>query len=246
VGGKDKGKGREVLEGGELNDGEVLGMGVGGLRTMSSAQWGRLTVPATPASPPTSNQDQAQDITNIVTTIEKEREQTRRKTRRNGTGTELRRKKKRRPDSPMPMQRTSLSSRLKFAKEGDGRVEVERPGSPLPPDILGQQGHHVLFGLDGEERGRTNDLVTERETEQGVGVIQFGRMQRKGGRRNASPLPIPFRRASSSVRWVDKMIRTNETQGDGEGDGGEGLEEEVMLAQRLLRRLDDGRQDDDD
>ncbi|KXN85851.1 hypothetical protein AN958_10795 [Leucoagaricus sp. SymC.cos] len=241
-----KGKGRDVGDGDvmiEDGHGGAYGGGSGMMKTRVS-EWGRLPVivtspPLPPLPPPSAT---------LMQVSEKEKERRR--------GRSERKKRRPRPDSPMPMTMTmgtkarSLGSRTTMDEEeggGDGERVVERPGSPVPPSpspifvSFGEETERSVFSSEVTGLGRIHT------TTKSDGKTTKARTRR----RNGSPVPIPFR--SSSMRRVKPIPNTSasgrernlretveEEEGQEEsGSIGGGLNlEEVLLAQRLLRRLD--------
>ncbi|KAJ3572910.1 hypothetical protein NP233_g2768 [Leucocoprinus birnbaumii] len=136
--------------------------------------------------------------------------------------------------------------------EMDESVEVddeipERPGSPVPPSTPGSPMAFVGPELSTSMSMATSGGVVDDILGGGLGRKKGSTKKSQGQTsrtraRNGSPVPIPFRRrntgASRSRREDRRGEGTSHREGEGDGDGLEGLDlEEVLLAQRLLRRL---------
>ena len=222
------------------------------MKSRSSAQWGKLPpVPPLPSSSwsdpdgPKKKQERPENIpTTIVMTT---------------GGVKRTRPNRRRSDSPVPIKTSSSGPSLMRvvddAEDKDAGPEVEkeileRPGSPsltittttaielgigraTKPTVFIDNNIDVLRSsrlqrkmnttIDSDAKNFTNSPISRKKNN--------GIMSRRG--RNGSPVPIPFRRNKSHRRAANGNVGGMEEEEDIDGLN----LEEVLLAQRLLKRL---------
>lgn len=240
-----KGKMKEVVWG-EAESGEENEEVHGTRMTKSSAQWGKLP-PVPPLPILTSFAGNGPDVRKSEKTRGRER---------------TTRKRRKRPDSPMPMRMMSsrrlprivvddhtegLDESIGEVSSMQMRMDVpERPGSPSPPletlslGVSISRSMGMGLGIRGlEESMQVDDDVLggalrRKETNTNVASMsrKSGKLSAGDTRRRRNGSPVPIP--------FRRMTRDYEVQEEERGEGimMEGLDlEEVFLAQRLLRRL---------